>query len=82
MYLMNERMSNSFQDRGKRLKLHQFIAKKADMLFNTSLVEKEEAKKDALEPGHFAAIPAYESFLNLDKSSRAQHFIQVSSGKS
>lgn len=69
----------SFQDRGKRLKLHQFIAKKADVLFNPSLVERDLTKQEKAEPGLFAAMPAYESFLNLDKTSRTQHFLQVRS---
>lgn len=30
----------SFQDRAKRLKLHQFIAKKASMLFNVNLANE------------------------------------------
>lgn len=73
------RYVDSFQDRGKRLKLHQFIAKKADVLFNPSLVERDLTKREKAEPGLFAAMPAYESFLNLDKTSRTQHFFQVRS---
>ncbi|KAG8277703.1 Tetratricopeptide repeat protein 14 [Homalodisca vitripennis] len=66
----------SFQDRGKRLKLHQFISKRANVLFDTSLIEKDKASPPASEPGHYALLPAFETFLNLDKTSRTQHFLQ------
>lgn len=49
------------------------------MLFNTSLVERDLTKLEKAEPGLYAAMPAYESFLNLDKTSRTQHFLQVRS---
>lgn len=40
-------------------------------------MERDLTKQEKAEPGLFAAMPAYESFLNLDKTSRTQHFLQV-----
>ncbi|XP_075213498.1 uncharacterized protein LOC142319753 isoform X2 [Lycorma delicatula] len=67
----------NFQDRGKRLKLHQFIAKKANVLFDPELNEREERPPTrSNEPGLYAVLPPYDSFLNIDKASRVKHFFQ------
>ncbi|XP_022193411.2 tetratricopeptide repeat protein 14 homolog isoform X3 [Nilaparvata lugens] len=67
----------NFQDRGKRLKLHQFIANKADILFDPALNEREERPAVRVsEPGLYAILPPYDTFLNLDKATRIKHFFQ------
>ena len=37
--------SFSFQDRGKRLKLQQFIVKKASLLYDSNFLQSSEAKE-------------------------------------
>lgn len=58
----------SFQDRAKRLKLHQFIAKKANVLFGTNIINEyflpSESKE--IENGK-----CYVTFISLE--SRKQH---------
>jgi hypothetical protein len=50
----------SFQDRGKRLKLQQFIVKKAAALFETSWMEGDNDTQDRLpaEEGGFKIQPS------------------------
>ncbi|XP_063891386.1 tetratricopeptide repeat protein 14 homolog isoform X2 [Helicoverpa armigera] len=70
----------TFQDRGKRLKLHQFIAKEANALFDTSIMEETPSSSslgaDAPTPEDnlYALMPPFETFLNVDKSARLRHF--------
>ncbi|XP_048484950.1 tetratricopeptide repeat protein 14 homolog isoform X3 [Plutella xylostella] len=70
----------TFQDRGKRLKLHQFIAKEAGVLFDSSLTEETPSSSslgaDATTPEDklYALMPPFETFLNVDKSARLRHF--------
>ncbi|XP_053600991.1 tetratricopeptide repeat protein 14 homolog [Plodia interpunctella] len=70
----------TFQDRGKRLKLHQFIAKEANALFDSSVQEEAPSSSslgaDAPTPEDnlFALMPPFETFLNVDKSARLRHF--------
>lgn len=48
----------SFQDRGKRLKLQQFIVKKAATLYDSALMEgdNEPQEKPAGEEGRFVIV--------------------------
>ncbi|CAH0726464.1 unnamed protein product, partial [Brenthis ino] len=70
----------TFQDRGKRLNLHQFIAKEANALFDASLLEETPSSSslgaDATTPEDnlYALMPPFETFLNVDKSARLRHF--------
>ncbi|XP_030041107.1 tetratricopeptide repeat protein 14 isoform X2 [Manduca sexta] len=70
----------TFQDRGKRLKLHQFIAKEANALFDSSIMEETPSSSSlgtdsiAPEDNLYALMPPFETFLNVDKSARLRHF--------
>ncbi|XP_023947463.1 tetratricopeptide repeat protein 14 isoform X2 [Bicyclus anynana] len=69
----------TFQDRSKRLKLHQFIAKEANVLFDSTVTEEPTssslgADATAPEDNLFALMPPFETFLNVDKSARLRHF--------
>ncbi|XP_013133756.1 PREDICTED: tetratricopeptide repeat protein 14 homolog isoform X5 [Papilio polytes] len=72
----------TFQDRSKRLKLHQFIAKEANALFDASLLEETPTSSslgiDATTPedNMYALMPPFETFLNVDKSARLRHFFE------
>uniref|UniRef100_A0A336LPR9 CSON009523 protein n=1 Tax=Culicoides sonorensis TaxID=179676 RepID=A0A336LPR9_CULSO len=58
----------TFQDRAKRLRLHQFISKKADDLFNHLLLNnmRKPVKPNTEEMNATVPIPPYEVFLNVD----------------
>lgn len=70
----------TFQDRGKRLKLHHFIAKEANALFDASVLEETPSSSslgaDAVTPEDklYALMPPFETFLNVDKAARLRHF--------
>ncbi|KAL4715077.1 hypothetical protein ACJJTC_012124 [Scirpophaga incertulas] len=70
----------TFQDRSKRLKLHQFIAKEANALFDSTLIEEAPSSSslgtDSMTPEDnlYALMPPFETFLNVDKSARLRHF--------
>ncbi|XP_075992008.1 uncharacterized protein LOC142987248 isoform X5 [Anticarsia gemmatalis] len=70
----------TFQDRGKRLKLHHFIAKEANALFDASISEETPSSSslgtDATTPEDnlYALMPPFETFLNVDKPARLRHF--------
>ncbi|XP_022815231.1 tetratricopeptide repeat protein 14 homolog isoform X5 [Spodoptera litura] len=70
----------TFQDRGKRLKLHQFITKEANALFDTSIMEETPSSSslgtDAPVPEDnlYALMPPFETFLSVDKLARLRHF--------
>lgn len=63
-----ERQKNlTFQDRAKRLKLHQFLARNADKLFTrdlqtTSVNAKSDSKQDVSDK--IVPMPPYEYFIN------------------
>uniref|UniRef100_A0A1B6DD97 S1 motif domain-containing protein n=2 Tax=Clastoptera arizonana TaxID=38151 RepID=A0A1B6DD97_9HEMI len=67
----------SFQDRGKRLKLQQFIVKKSNELFDPNVMQIEETRSRPVDSGHFALMPPFGYFLSLDKTSRLQHLFQI-----
>ncbi|CAB3231335.1 unnamed protein product [Arctia plantaginis] len=70
----------TFQDRGKRLKLHHFIAKEANALFDASISEETPSSSSLVvetttpEDNLYALMPPFETFLNVDKSARLRHF--------
>ncbi|CAH2234881.1 tetratricopeptide repeat protein 14 homolog isoform X2 [Pararge aegeria] len=70
----------TFQDRSKRLKLHQFIAKEANVLFDATVMEDTPSSSslgaEAITPEDnlYALMPPFETFLNVDKSARLRHF--------
>ncbi|XP_026324321.1 tetratricopeptide repeat protein 14 homolog isoform X2 [Hyposmocoma kahamanoa] len=69
-----------FADRGRRLRLHQFIAKEANVLFDASLMEEAPSSStlgtDSTTPEDnlYALMPPFETFLSVDKSARLRHF--------
>lgn len=68
----------AFQDRAKRLKLHQFISKKANALFDANLQEEVPPNSNFQNDGSYAKMPPYEVFIDLDKNDRQRHFFDVS----
>lgn len=69
----------TFQDRGKRLKLHQFIAKKGDLLFSKDATEQKPLPEEGVvTEDMFAIMPPFETFLNVDKQRRLKYFFEVS----
>ncbi|XP_069698130.1 zinc finger CCCH domain-containing protein 13 isoform X1 [Periplaneta americana] len=69
----------SFQDRGKRLKLQQFIVKKAASLYDPFLLERDNDSQDKPvgDDDYYAVMPPYDTFLTLDKASRVKRFFQI-----
>lgn len=69
----------TFQDRGKRLKLHQFIAKKADFLFSKDATVHNPSKEETVvTEDMYAIMPPFETYLNVDKQRRLKYFFEVS----
>lgn len=72
----------TFQDRGKRLKLHQFIAKRGGVLFGKDMVattvKKGAVDEAAVSEDTYAIMPPFETFLNVDKQRRLKYFFEVS----
>ncbi|XP_032454896.1 tetratricopeptide repeat protein 14 homolog isoform X6 [Nasonia vitripennis] len=68
----------SFSDRGKRLKLQQFIAKKADTLYDKSnLIRTADPIKQELGDEEFyATMPGLDSFVAMEKSQRIRNFLE------
>nr|CAD7257848.1 unnamed protein product [Timema shepardi] len=60
----------SFQDRGKRQKLQQFIVKKASALFDSSMKNTSVKEKITSDEECYAVLPAYESFIQIDKQGK------------
>lgn len=69
----------SFQDRSKRLKLQQFIVKKANSLFPKDMHSKPlPTDESGLTEDMFAIMPPFEKFLNVDKQPRMKkYFFEV-----
>lgn len=70
----------SIQDRTKRLKLHQFIAKKADFLFGIHFSHSNDVHKhdETYPENSFAIVPPFETFFpnKMDKIGRTKHFFE------
>lgn len=75
-------LCRSFQDRSKRLKLHQFIAKNANVLFDEVLNGKNTPPNPPSSPacGDLCAVlPPFDIFVpEMDKKERSDHFLTVS----
>lgn len=68
----------TFQDRGKRLKLHQFIAKRGKVLFSKDVTAKKLVPDElAVTEDTYAIMPPLETFLNVDKQRRLKYFFEV-----
>lgn len=69
----------TFQDRGKRLKLHQFIAKRGKVLFSKDATEQKVIRDEGpVTEDMYAIMPPFETFLNVDKQRRLKYFFEVS----
>lgn len=68
----------SFGDRGKRLKLQQFLAKKADALYDKSNLEKtvEPIKQELGDEEFYATMPGLDTFVTMEKSQRIRNFLE------
>lgn len=78
--LYNKRNKHlSFQDRGKRLKLQQFITKRAPLLFsNEYTLNTNNTQEDSVvTEDMYAIMPPLETYLNVDKQSRLKYFFEV-----
>lgn len=69
----------SFQDRGKRLKLQQFITKRAPLLFSQEYTQygHNVQEQQAVTEDMYAIMPPLETYLNVDKQSRLKYFFEV-----
>lgn len=56
----------TFQDRGKRLKLHHFIAKEANALFDASISEETPSSSSLVTEATTPEDSTYNLFLNND----------------
>lgn len=69
----------SFQDRGKRLKLQQFVTKRAPVLFSQEHSQHVMTPEETLlTEDMYATMPPLETYLNVDKQSRLKYFFEVS----
>lgn len=68
----------SFQERGKRIRLHQFIVDKAPQLFKADKTAKESLSWafKAEDEESFPLLPPFESFCNFEKSELRANFYQ------
>ncbi|GJQ66979.1 hypothetical protein Trydic_g7979 [Trypoxylus dichotomus] len=76
--LYNKRSKHlSFQDRGKRLKLQQFIVKKAPVVFSKDATEKSKtSEENVVTEDMYAIMPPLETYLNVDKQARLKYFFE------
>lgn len=69
----------SFQDRGKRLKLQQFIVKNADVIFSTDGMvggHSSAPSPASITEDMYAIMPPFETYINVDRSKRLQYFTE------
>ncbi|TGZ46642.1 Uncharacterized protein DBV15_04040 [Temnothorax longispinosus] len=69
----------SFGDRGKRLKLQQFLTKKADDLYDKANLEKSTdcVKQEMDDEEFYATVPALDTFVTMEKSQRIRNFLEA-----
>lgn len=69
----------SFQDRGKRFRLQQFICKHANKLFNRHVkpVREDPFRGKLVDSGLYPVLPPFEWFISIDKELRLQRFFEV-----
>lgn len=69
----------TFQDRGRRIQLYQFIAKIGKSLFSKDITRKKVVHDEgAVTEDTYAIMPPFETFLNIDKQRRLKYFFEVS----
>lgn len=70
----------SFQDRGKRLKLQQFIVKNANVLYSQDVLDSKSniLEEPIVSEDLYAVMPPLEMYLNVDKQLRLKYFFEVS----
>ncbi|XP_065224276.1 tetratricopeptide repeat protein 14 homolog isoform X2 [Planococcus citri] len=67
----------SFQDRGKRFRLQQFICRNANQIFDRHVKPiRKDRRTRTLDTGYFPVLPPYESFLSIDKHPRWERFFE------
>ncbi|XP_076253958.1 uncharacterized protein LOC143192473 isoform X4 [Rhynchophorus ferrugineus] len=66
----------SFQDRGKRLNLQQFIVKKAELIFSTKPSPLKIDPGAALTEDLYSVTPPFEVYVNADRQKRLQFFTE------
>ncbi|KAG5883059.1 hypothetical protein JTB14_010447 [Gonioctena quinquepunctata] len=74
--IYGQRQKNlSFQDRGKRLKLQQFLIKKANAIYSLEPSAIKNAEKIITED-MYAIMPPFETYSSVDKQKRLQFFMK------
>ncbi|XP_074041206.1 uncharacterized protein isoform X2 [Leptinotarsa decemlineata] len=74
-HVYGQRQKNlSFQDRGKRLKLQQFLIKKANSIYSLESTALKNADKLVTED-MYAIMPPFETYSSVDKQKRLQFFM-------
>lgn len=72
----------TFQDRGRRLKLCQFIAKRGKVLFSKDVTRMKIVPNEGpVTDDTYALLPSCETFLDIDKQRRLKYFFEVSSNR-
>ncbi|XP_028128031.2 tetratricopeptide repeat protein 14 homolog isoform X1 [Diabrotica virgifera virgifera] len=72
----SQRQKNlSFQDRGKRLKLQQFLIKKANFIYSLEPTKQKNNEK-AITEDMYAVMPPFETYTSVDKQKRVAFFME------
>ncbi|XP_052563411.1 tetratricopeptide repeat protein 14 homolog isoform X2 [Culex pipiens pallens] len=80
VYQSRQKILN-FHDRAKRFKLHQFLSKKADLLFDRAL-SVPAPRRERCAPGDFQQnekflIPPIDVFIDADSHEKITHFLET-----
>lgn len=76
-HVYGQRQKNlPFQDRGKRLKLQQFLIKKANFIYSLEATQIKNGDKPITED-MYAILPPFETYTGVDKQKRLQFFMEV-----
>ncbi|XP_065084214.1 tetratricopeptide repeat protein 14-like isoform X2 [Ochlerotatus camptorhynchus] len=73
----------TFHDRAKRFKLHQFLSKKADSLYDSELNRQPlMARTERRRPGDFQqydkfTVPPFDAFMDIETNEKVNHFLQT-----
>lgn len=67
----------SFQDRGKRLKLQQFIVKKANVIFSMQPSGFKTNLEVPITEDLYSITPPFETYVNADRQKRLLFFTEV-----
>ncbi|CAH1105868.1 unnamed protein product [Psylliodes chrysocephalus] len=75
-HVYGQRQKNlPFQDRGKRLKLQQFLIKKANFIYSLEATQIKNGDKPITED-MYAILPPFETYTGVDKQKRLQFFME------